>query len=770
MYSKIFITLLVVVFAAHAPSAADDAIDTQAEKTAGTVTGTVYDLEDGMPLAGVNILIEKTTLGAATDVNGKYIVTNIPAGSYTLAVSFIGYKSQTRSISVTAGEKLAADFRLQTGILEAGAIVVTGTSTPYLYGKAPVKTEVISRKLIDQTQSCNLAEALSLQTGVRVENNCQNCNFTQVRILGFDGPYTQVLVDGDPVVSSLAGVYVLEHFPDEMIGQIEVVKGGGSALYGGNAMAGTINLRTRQPAYNRSSISYNMESAGGMLDHRAGVVSEIVSDDGKSGAFIFGSVRGRSHYDHNNDGFSELGMLQNESIGANMFYRPLSDHELQISLHRIREDRRGGNDFDRPEHEADIAESTLHSRWGGKVRWIQRINSQWDYQTFYSFSYLGRDSYYGGLPGTTTQDSLEALNFYGNAQNRTSVVGLQSTYILGTHKFTFGGQYYSDMLKDNSVKDIRYRIDKTNSNSGVFLQDDVKMFNDKMNIIAGVRLDNHSAIADPVISPRLNARYELSGDMSLRAGLTTGFRAPQTFDEDLHIESLAGEQRVVRNVADLRPEQIRSITAGAEFEGFVGEQAVLVGLTGFYSALSDAFAEVESPLQSEDLVLWDRVNSDGATVYGVEADFGYKPVSTTELRMGITWKQASFDSPQEIFEGVSRKEFMRTPDLFGYFRASYDLSQELNIFSAFRFTGVMYVPDEAARRIVKTADTFSEIDAGLTWKIRIMESVETELAFGVKNLTNAYQKDLQKGVERDTGYVYGPQLPRRVYLGLDFAL
>jgi len=760
--------LIVIIMLSQTTIAADGSGDQIESKIiTGNIIGKVTRFENQSPLAGANVLVLNTTFGASTELDGNFKIHYVPAGEVTLVVSYMGYKSERANILVEKDKTTTTDFTLHAGILETGAIVVTGTTTPYLYEEAPVKTEVIPRKLIEQTQACNLAEAMSLQTGVRVENDCQNCNFTQVRILGFDGKYSQVLIDGDPVVSTLAGVYALEQFPDEMINQIEIVKGGGSALYGGGAMAGTINLRTKQPNLNRSRISYNTQSLDGSMDHRIGVMTELVSDDGRTGAYIFGSARQRDYYDYNNDGFSELGTLSNESIGMNWYYRPAANNELQASFHRIHEERRGGNDFDKPEHEADIAESLVHARWGGKLRWVQRINSDWDYQAYYSFSLLDRDSYYGGLGGNTAADSLDALNYYGKTKNQTHTVGLLSTYSMGNHHFTLGGQYYEDKLDDKSVKDSRYYIDNTYTNFGFFVQDDFNFFNDHLNVVVGARVDDHSEMSDPVISPRINGKYEIMEDVNLRLAYTTGFKPPQTFDEDLHIESLGGEQRVVRNASDLEPEKSQTISAGFQYEGFVGDYALLIGVTGFHSQLSDAFTEVEDSNPNSNLILWKRINSDGAEVSGIEIDLGFKPSFDSELRMGMTYKTSAYDSEQEIFDGKFTDKFLRTPDLYGYFRASYDMTEKLNFFGSAKYTGTMYVPNETTEEIVETSQTFVELDAGLTWDLPFVNSFSAKLSFGMKNITDAYQDDLQKGVDRDPAYLYGPQLPRRVYAGVD---
>src|SRR6478735_2115052 len=92
---------------------------------------------------------------------------------------------------------------------------------------APVRTEVVSRDFVEHVGARTLADAVEYTTGVRVENNCQNCNFSQVRLLGLEGPYTQILMDGQPTLSSLAQVYGLEQIPARLIDRIEVTKGGG---------------------------------------------------------------------------------------------------------------------------------------------------------------------------------------------------------------------------------------------------------------------------------------------------------------------------------------------------------------------------------------------------------------------------------------------------------------------------------------------------------------------------------------------------------------
>lgn len=737
-----------------------------ASAESGKITGKVTD-EDNNPLVGVNVMILNSTKGSATDVDGTFVINEVSTGTKTIVASMVGFTAEKTQLIVQPNQTTEINFKLRATLLEMGTVVVTGTTSPYLYENTPVKTEVVHNKLIRQQKASNLAEALSLQTGVRVENNCQNCNFTQVRILGFDGRYSQILIDGDPVVSTLAGVYGLEHFPDEMISQIEIVKGGGSALYGGGAVAGTINLITKRPQLNQTSISYQAQSLEGVMDQQIGAVAEITNAMGTAGAFVYGSARNRNPYDRNGDGYSELGRLNSETIGFNMFYNPTKDGEISASLHRIHEDRRGGNDFGLKQHEADIAEWVDHLRWGGKVKWEDNINDNFSYNVNYAFSLLNRDSYYGGLAEDTEEAKLEALGFYGNAKEETHLGGVQATYNTDMHTFTGGIEYHQSSLQDNSVKDKRYLIDETETNFGAYIQDQLVLMGDRLILVGGLRVDKNSELEDPVLSPRFNVKYEITHELNMRLAFSTGFKAPGHFDEDLHIESLAGNQRVIRNVDGLEAEHSTSYSGGFEFQGFLGKTPLLIGITGFYTELTDAFSEVEAPTSPDGLVIWNRVNSDGAKAYGIEFDFGIKPINDVEVRSGFTVKKGEYESEQEIFDGVFEQDFLRSPNVDGYVRVSYDPSDELNLFTSAKYTGSMLVPNEATSEIVEVNKSFVEIDLGATYKVPAFQSFGGALTLGIKNLTDTYQEDLQIGADRDPAYLYGPMLPRRIYFAFE---
>lgn len=766
---KFIISSLICFFMINLP------ISSQTETSRNKIFGYVFNTKNE-PLTGANVYLKDTNIGTATDKNGYYIINNIPDGKYMLLASMIGYRVKKILVDVHKNKSKRIDFILRETFLEFNSIVVTGTASPYLYKESPVKTEVISKKLIGLMKACNLAEALSMQNNVNVENDCQNCNFTQVRLLGFEGKYTQILIDGDPVVNSLAGVYALEHFPEEMIDRIEIIKGGGSALYGSGSIAGSINLLTKIPKKNYFELSALSTTISGSLDNNAGFSCSIISKEGQGGAFVYGAVRKREHYDKNNDGFSELGELENQTLGINWIYKISNNEGLTISLNKIHENRRGGNKFDLPPHEADIAESVEHNRYGGKIKWKGLLKNHLIYKLYTAFSLLNRNSYYGGLSdldsnGIITNDEIGfSSRYYGNSKDNTIITGARGIYRLGVHKFTLGTEYYYDHLIDKTTSNIKFHENKIYGNLGFFLQDEFSLNKGNINSVIGVRFDKNSELNYISINPRINVKAELKNNFVTRIGFSTGFRAPQIFDEDLHIESLGGLQRIIKNIPNLRAEKSYSYSLNFSYDGLLGENPFLLGVTFYYTDLTNAFSLVKSNLNSENMILWTRINSDGAYSYGYELDMGYKPFEYFELRSGITHNIGRYKSPQEIFHNEFTSHFLKSPDYTGFFRLLYTGIKGLSIFSSIKYTGFMIVANERLEKLIKTNKAFVEINIGTDYLFSLSEQIRLNLSVGAKNILDSYQKDLEIGRDRDPSYVYGPQLPRRFYLGAKLML
>ena len=317
----IYMCMLGVAFSslsARAFANANEWMDTEVNvrDTDANIVGHVTDKDTGEHLPYVSVVLKGTTLGTTTDATGHYFLKNLPEGTFTLEVSSVGYKTESRAVRVKKGQTLELNFEIAEDRVALDGVVVSANRNETTRRMAPTLVNVVSMKTFENTNSTCLAQGLNFQPGVRVENNCQNCGFQQVRINGLDGPYTQILIDSRPIFSALSGVYGLEQIPANMIDRVEVMRGGGSALFGSSAIAGTINIITKEPVRNSAQFSHTLTGIGvtSAFDNTTTVNASLVSDNHKLGLAVFGQNRERAGYDHDGDGFTELPELKNQTL------------------------------------------------------------------------------------------------------------------------------------------------------------------------------------------------------------------------------------------------------------------------------------------------------------------------------------------------------------------------------------------------------------------------------------------------------------------------
>jgi len=213
-----------------------------AQGTDAMLFGDVKSATTGQHLGYVRIQVKDTKIITAADVSGHFSLTNLPTGRQTIVASLMGYKSQEKTVTMTAGKGTEVYFELEEDNQEINQVVVTGTRTQHFIKDVPIRTEVLTSQAIKNKNAQNLFQALEGVPGIRVEQQCQFCNFSLVRMQGLGAEHTQVLVDGEPIYSGLAGVYGLQQLGTNDVDRLEIVKGAGSALYGSSAVAGAINI------------------------------------------------------------------------------------------------------------------------------------------------------------------------------------------------------------------------------------------------------------------------------------------------------------------------------------------------------------------------------------------------------------------------------------------------------------------------------------------------------------------------------------------------
>jgi outer membrane receptor for ferrienterochelin and colicins len=279
----------------------------------------------------ITIRLKGTTIGVATDATGHFNMHNLPAGDFTVVASGVGYRSTEKQVSLSNGKTVEVNFEMDEDAIMLDNVVVSANRNETKRREASNIVNVLTGKLFDNTNAVCLAQGLNFQPGLRVENNCQNCGFQQVRINGLEGPYSQILIDSRPIFSALAGVYGIEQIPVNMIDRVEVVRGGGSALFGSNAIAGTINIITKEPLNNALMISNStMFIAGSSADINTSINAVLVSEDYQSGVSIYGSTRQREAWDANGDGYSEIGLINARNVGFRSYFKTSIQSKLTL--------------------------------------------------------------------------------------------------------------------------------------------------------------------------------------------------------------------------------------------------------------------------------------------------------------------------------------------------------------------------------------------------------------------------------------------------------
>ena len=177
------------------------------------IHGHIIDARTRAHIPFVTISIKDTTIGTVADATGHFFLKNLPLGEYTIVAEAVGLKSNEQVIKLEPNKTVEVNFTMEEETMTMDEVVVSATRNETNKKSTATIVNVASAKLFENTASSNLAESMKFQPGLRVENTCGNCGAVQLRINGLEGQYSQILLDSNPIFSSLAGVYGLDSCP-----------------------------------------------------------------------------------------------------------------------------------------------------------------------------------------------------------------------------------------------------------------------------------------------------------------------------------------------------------------------------------------------------------------------------------------------------------------------------------------------------------------------------------------------------------------------------
>ena len=236
--------------------------------------------------------------------------------------------------------------------------------------------------------------------------------------------------------------------------------------------------------------------------------------------------------------------------------------------------------------------------------------------------------------------------------------------------------------------------------------------------------------------------------------------------------AVGGEVSLIELDPNLKEEKSRSVSASVDVYQKLGEVPANFLLEGFFTDLSDAFVMEHIGVDAQGNAIIQRRNGGGGQVFGINFEARAAFSHWVDAQIGLTWQRSLYKTPEKWSEDpdvAAASEMFRTPDWYGFFTCTVKPVKHLAIDLSGTYTGEMWVQHLAGYiekdRLERTPDFFNA-NVKVAYDFNLSRELVLQLQAGVQNIFNAYQKDFDKGPDRDSGYIYGPSTPRSYFFGV----
>ena len=514
------------------------------------LVGTVSS--EGVAVPFASVLIKNSRFGSAADVEGYFIIENVPAGTYKVVASSLGFLSEQKEVIIPTTGMVVLDFEFEKDVAMINEVVVSGTMKEVSKLESAVPVEVYSPMFFKANPTPSVCEALQIVNGVRPQINCSVCNTGDIHINGLEGPYTMVLIDGMPIVSGLSTVYGLNGIPQSLLERIEVVKGPASTLYGSEAVGGLINIITKKmvnaPAFSADVFG----TSWGELN--VDVASKFSINENIDVFIGVNHFRFDERVDNDGDNFTDMTLQDRTSIFNKWNFNRKEGRVFTLAGRMVAEDRFGGDvEWDEEIHRGGdevYGESIYTDRWEVFGTYELPLKEHVLFQ--FSANSHDQNSVYGDREYIADQQ-VGFGQLVWNKEIR------ESHSLLGG--FTMRYTYYDDNTPATATADtVNPRNLPTHTYlPGIFLQDEIAL-NENSKLLLGMRYDNNS-LHGHIFTPRVNYKWSSLNKLhTLRASFGTGYRVANVFTED-HA-TLTGARELIIS-SELFPE--RSINSNLNY-------------------------------------------------------------------------------------------------------------------------------------------------------------------------------------------------------------
>ncbi len=732
----------------------------------GSLTGRVLNTE-GEPMEWTSVQIPKLGIGVSTDKKGEYVVPNIPFGTWEVEVMYLGYNTQKTKLTIGSA-KVIKNFTLESSSENLEEVVITGTLKEVRKSESPVPVTIISSKMFQRNVTSNVLDALYQVNGINPQINCNMCNTSDIGINGMQGPYTMILIDGMPIVSSLSSVYGMSGIPNSIINRVEIVKGAASSLYGSEAIGGVINIITKD-AQNapRFFLDYNA-STWGELTGNTGFSANM--NDNISTIFNIDGYYYNTPKDLDKDGFMDKTLQQRLSFFNKWNFKQKYNKAASISVRYYNEDRHGGelgwdpahrgfveyNEYDNDRNSGGYngdyvlpnGYSIYNEKYAKGFRVPRFLNesdrSEWKKEVsavhpdaafaedmkYQESIYTSRLEIVGRwqLPikeNVTLQASYnqhDQNSAYGTelfmAHQKTAFGQAFWDRQFGAHTLLAGASYRYVWFKDNTIASNNGTKPFETFLPGVFIQDLWKM-SAKTSLLLGYRFDydqtesangNHQ---NAVHSPRVAFKYAPDSQNAFRASLGTGYRVVNIFSEDHR--ALSGQYEATFG-ENLNPE--KSISGTLDYEGRVATEDI--GLTYSLGAYYTHFFNKIYPKRDDrnrTLVYYNVDGDEYARNIGASADIALNFNFPLRLTAGVSYNQAELfeyerdDEGNKVGDKIEASDFEFSPRWMGVYSAAYDFTPRFTVDLTGEWKGPMLLPTQGT---METFDAEGKVTGSMT--------------------------------------------------------
>lgn len=520
------------------------------------IWGVVCDT-DKEPMIGATVTVkEKNTIGATTDMEGRYTLRLPDNKEYTLQASYVGYT--TKSIKLKAGQAGKLDFRLAEDAVNMETVVVTGTRTPKLLKDVPIVTRVITADEIKRVDATHIGDLLQAELP-GIEFSYSMDQQVSLNMQGFGGNAVLFLVDGERLAGETLDNVDYNRLNMDNVERIEIVKGAASSLYGSNAVGGVVNIISKASTepwmanVNARYGAHNEQRYGGTFGFNAGKLSSMTNVQHTKVDEITLGDKGATSSEVGD--FSKVYGSKTWNFKERMIYT--ANDNLKLT-------GRAGYFF--RERGKSATTKDRYRDFSGGVKGNYTFNADNDLELAYSFDQYDKSDY-------LVQGSNDVRD-YSNVQH--SVRGLYNHSFLQKHTLTVGGDYMRDYL-------MSYQFagngDKHQYTLDAFAQFDWNP-TEHFNVIAGLRYDYYSDADVNHVSPKLGLMYKV-GNCSLRGSYAGGFRAPTL--KEMYMNFDMASIFMIYGNPDLKAETSHNLSLSAEYSK--GRYNLTV--TGFYNMVDN---------------------------------------------------------------------------------------------------------------------------------------------------------------------------------------